>query len=122
MNQLPDRSPLTRHGVGEFLSQVVVHGDTVYLAGQVSTDGSTTVADQTRDVLRTIDERLAEAGSDRSRLLSVTIYLTDIAEFAAMNGVWTEWIAGTAPPARATVEAALAGPQWRVEMTAVAAL
>jgi enamine deaminase RidA (YjgF/YER057c/UK114 family) len=122
MNIVPDRSPLVRHGVGEVLSQVVVHGDTVYLAGQVCTDGSITVADQTRDVLRAVDERLAEAGSDRSRLVSVTIYLADITDFAEMNAVWTAWIAGTPPPARATVQAALAGPQWRVEMTAVAAL
>jgi enamine deaminase RidA (YjgF/YER057c/UK114 family) len=121
MNQTSDRSEPIRHGVGAFLSQVVVHGDTVYLAGQVSTDGSTSVADQTRDVLRQIDQRLADAGTDRTRLLTVNIYLTDISTFPEMNAVWIEWLDGATPPARATVQAALAGPQWLVEMTAVAA-
>jgi enamine deaminase RidA (YjgF/YER057c/UK114 family) len=111
-----------RHGVGPFLSQAVVHGRTVYVAGQVAADGSTSVADQTRHVLRQIDERLAEAGTDRTRLLSVTIYLPDIADFPEMNAVWIDWLDGSQPPARATVQAALADPQWRVEMTAVAAL
>jgi enamine deaminase RidA (YjgF/YER057c/UK114 family) len=122
MNQTSDRPEPIRRGVGEFLSQVVVHGDTVYLAGQVATDGSTTVADQTRAVLGQIDQRLAEAGTDRSRLLSVTIYLTDISTFQEMNAVWVEWLDGAAPPARATVQASLAGSQWLVEMTATAAL
>jgi enamine deaminase RidA (YjgF/YER057c/UK114 family) len=122
MTQNPDRPQPVRSGVGEYLSQVVVHAGTVYVAGQVSNDGSTSVGAQTRDVLRQIDARLADAGTDRSRLLSVTVYLVDISEFAEMNAAWIEWLDGAAPPARATVQAAVAGPQWRVEMTAVAAL
>jgi enamine deaminase RidA (YjgF/YER057c/UK114 family) len=103
------------------MSQAVVHGGTVYLSGQVARDGSTDIAGQTRDVLRQIDALLAEAGSDRSRLLSVNIWLRDIADFGAMNEVWNEWVDGIDPPARATVQSPLAGPQWLVEMMAVAA-
>jgi enamine deaminase RidA (YjgF/YER057c/UK114 family) len=111
-----------RHGVGPTMSQAVVHGNTVYLAGQVARDGSTDIAGQTRDVLRQIDALLAEVGSDRSRLLSVNVWLTDMADFAAMNEVWNAWIDGVAPPARATVQSPLAGSEWLVEMMAVAAL
>jgi len=112
---------MDRYGVGEFLSQAVVHGDTVYVAGQLAPDGGASVADETRGVLRQIDAVLKEAGSDRSRLLSVSIYLVDIADFAEMNAVWIEWLDGAAPPARATVQAALAHPERRVEIAAVAA-
>jgi enamine deaminase RidA (YjgF/YER057c/UK114 family) len=119
MNQ---RTDLVHHGVGEYLSQIVIHGDTAYIAGQVATDGSTTTADQTRAVLHQLDARLADAGTDRTRLLSVTIYLVDLADFPDMNAAWVDWLDGAQPPARATVQAALAGPQWRVELSAVAAL
>jgi enamine deaminase RidA (YjgF/YER057c/UK114 family) len=108
--------------VGEIMSQAVVHGGTVYLSGQVAGDGSTTVAGQTRDVLRQIDELLATVGSDRSRLVSVNIWLRDIADFDEMNGVWLEWVEGIEPPARATVQSQLAGEQWLVEIMAVAAV
>lgn len=112
---------LTRYGVGPVLTQAVAHDGVVYLAGQVAEDGSTGIEDQTRAVLAQIDARLAEAGSDRTRLISVTVLLADIADFEAMNRVWVEWLAGDAPPARATFQTALAREHWRVEMTAVAA-
>jgi enamine deaminase RidA (YjgF/YER057c/UK114 family) len=117
-----ERETPSRHGVGEIMSQAVVHGGTVYLSGQVARDGSTTTADQTRAVLRQIDELLAASGSDRSRLLSVNIWLIDIADFDEMNAVWREWVDGIEPPARATVQSPLAGDQWRVEIMAVAAV
>jgi enamine deaminase RidA (YjgF/YER057c/UK114 family) len=110
-----------RHGVGPFLTQAVAYGGVVHLAGQVAEDGSSGIEDQTRAVLAQIDARLDQAGSDRSRLISVTVLLADIGDFEAMNAVWCEWLDGTPPPARATFQVALARAEWRVEMTAVAA-
>jgi enamine deaminase RidA (YjgF/YER057c/UK114 family) len=104
------------------LSGAVVHGGTVYLAGQVADDPAGDAQAQTADILRQIDALLAEAGSDRSRLLSVTIYLADMADFAAMNRAWDAWLDPSAKPARATVQARLADPAWRVEITGIAAL
>jgi enamine deaminase RidA (YjgF/YER057c/UK114 family) len=111
----------SRHGVSEIMSQAVAWGGTVYLSGQVSMDGSTTVGDQTRAVLKQIDELLEEVGTDRSRLLSANIWLRDIADFDEMNSIWREWLEGVEPPARATVQAPLAGDQWLVEIMVVAA-
>jgi enamine deaminase RidA (YjgF/YER057c/UK114 family) len=107
---------------GPSLSQAVVRGGTAYLSGQVALDGSTGIADQTRAVLHAIDARLAEVGSDRSRLLSATIWLADIADFAAMDEVWRAWLDGAPPPARATGQVTLARPDWRVEIIATAAV
>ena len=85
---------IRRIGVGPRMSQAVVHGDTVYLAGQVAAQAAgKTVAEQTRDILATIDMLLAEAGTDKTRLLSTTIYLADMATFAEMNAVWDGWVA-----------------------------
>jgi len=106
---------------GPRMSRAVIHGDTLYLAGQVSTDGSTDVAGQTRDVLARVDEALAAGGSDKSKLLSVTIWITDISRFGEMNAVWDAWVDPTNPPARATVEARLASPNYLVEIAAIAA-
>ncbi|MFF2272075.1 RidA family protein [Agromyces sp. NPDC058136] len=105
---------------GPRMSQAVVHGDTVYLAGQVA-EGDTVEA-QSRAALQRVDELLASVGSDKSKLLSATIYLADIADFAAMNSVWDEWVDGANPPARATVEAKLATPDFRVEFAVIAAV
>jgi len=113
---------IQRIGVGPRMSQAVVHGPTVYLAGQVAAaPAGRSVAEQTRDVLATIDRLLAEAGTDKTRLLSATIYLADMATFAEMNAAWDAWVAPGATPARATVEAKLAAPDYRVEIACIAA-
>lgn len=106
---------------GPRMSQAVVHGNTVYIAGQVASDPSTDVAGQTRQVLGAIDALLAEAGSDKTRILSATIYLADIGTFGQMNTVWDVWIAPGHTPARATVEAKLAAPAYKVEIQVIAA-
>ena len=106
---------------GPRMSRAVAYGDTVYLAGQVSTDGSRDVTGQTRGVLARVDGALAAVGSDKSKLLSVTIWLTDMSRFAEMNAVWDAWVDPANPPARATVEARLAGPDYLVEIAAIAA-
>jgi enamine deaminase RidA (YjgF/YER057c/UK114 family) len=107
---------------GPRMSQVVVHRGTAYVSGQVPTDPAADIAVQTQQVLAKIDALLARAGCDRSRLLRADIFLADIADFAAMNAVWEAWIAPGQPPARATVQAALARPEWKVEIVVVAAL
>jgi enamine deaminase RidA (YjgF/YER057c/UK114 family) len=107
---------------GPRMSQAVIHGDTVYLAGQVAQKASgKSVAEQTRDVLETIDRLLANAGTDKSKLLSAQIFLADIATFNEMNKVWDEWVSPGNTPARATTEAKLAAPQYTVEIMVVAA-
>jgi enamine deaminase RidA (YjgF/YER057c/UK114 family) len=112
---------ITRRNKGPRMSQSVQYGDTIYLAGQVSdkADGDTAV--QTRDVLSKIERLLQEAGSSKSKILSTTIFLADIRDFAAMNEVWDAWVDPQNTPARATVEAKLARPSIRVEMVVVAA-
>jgi enamine deaminase RidA (YjgF/YER057c/UK114 family) len=104
------------------MSQAVVHGDTVYLAGQVAKQAAgKSVTEQTRDILQIIDGLLAKAGTDKSKLLQAQIYLTDIARFDEMNKVWEAWVSPGNTPARATVEAKLAAPQYTVEIMVVAA-
>jgi enamine deaminase RidA (YjgF/YER057c/UK114 family) len=113
---------IKRLEVGPRMSQAVVHGNTVYLAGQVADDPSADVAGQTRQVLASIDKLLAAAGSDRTRMLSATIYLANIGTFAQMNSEWDAWVPKGHTPARATVEAKLAAPQYKVEIQVVAAV
>lgn len=113
---------IQRFQVGTRMSQAVVHGGTVYVAGQVADESQASLEDQTRDVLRKIDALLKEAGTDKSKLLAVNVFLPNIADFGAMNSVYDAWIDRDNPPARACVEARLANPDLRVEMTAVAAL
>ncbi len=103
------------------MSQAVIHGSTVYIAGQVADDPSADVAEQTRQVLAKIDSLLAEAGTDKSKVLSANVWLSDISTFDQMNAVWDEWVTPGSPPARATVESKLAGPQYKVEIMVVAA-
>ncbi|WP_298959873.1 RidA family protein [uncultured Methylobacterium sp.] len=110
---------IERFETGTRMSQAVVHGGTVYLAGQVS--DAEGVEAQTKDILGQIDELLAQAGSQRENLLSATIYLADMSTFAEMNRAWDAWVPAGHAPARATVEAKLAGPQYRVEISVVAA-
>ena len=112
---------ITRHNVGPRLTQAVVHGSTVYLAGQVSS-GSPTVKGQTEEILKKIDELLAAAGSHRSKLLSATIYLANMATYDEMNSAWDAWVDAKNTPARATVEARLASPKYLVEISIVAAV
>ena len=107
---------------GPRMSQAVVHGNTVYLAGQVADDPSVDVAGQTRQVLASIDKLLAAAGSDKTRILSATIYLANIGTFAQMNSEWDAWVPQGHTPARATVEARLAAPQYKVEIQVIAAV
>ena len=109
-----------RHNVGPRMSAAVVHGNTVYLAGQVA-EGATVRA-QTEAVLGKIDGLLRAVGSDRSRLLSATIYLADIRGFEEMNAVWDAWVDPANTPARATVEARLANAKYLVEISVTAAL
>jgi enamine deaminase RidA (YjgF/YER057c/UK114 family) len=106
---------------GPRMSQAVIHGNTVYLAGQVAADPSLDVPGQTRQILDAIDVLLAEAGTDKTRVLSATIYLADIGAFAQMNSVWDSWVPKGHTPARATVEARLAAPAYKVEIQLVAA-
>ncbi|MCW5671629.1 MAG: RidA family protein [Hydrogenophaga sp.] len=102
-------------------SEAAVYNGVVYLAGMVPERGDTDIAGQTEDVLGQVQQRLVEAGSDKSRILRAQIYLKDIGDIAAMNTVWDAWVVpGTAPP-RATVQAALANPAWRIEIVVTAA-
>lgn len=103
------------------MSQVVIHGDTVHLAGQVGKPGDD-VAAQTATILSEIERLLALAGADKSRLLTATIWLADITTFDQMNSVWDAWIDGQNPPTRATSEARLAGDDYLVEIIVSAAL
>jgi len=105
---------------GPRMSQAVVCNGMVFLAGQVADDTQQDVAGQTRQVLAAIDRLLAEAGSDKSRLLSAQIFLADMADFAAMNKVWEAWVVPGQTPARATVQAAMASPEYRVEVVVTA--
>ena len=113
---------IQRFDTGPRMSQVVINGDTVYLAGVVASNAAgESVTKQTQDVLATIDGHLKKAGSDKSKLLTATIYLTDMNTFAEMNAVWDGWVSAGNTPARATVEAKLASPKYRVEIMVTAA-
>ncbi|TXG86313.1 MAG: RidA family protein [Rhodocyclaceae bacterium] len=111
---------IERFGTTRRYSDVVAHGSTVYLV-EVPQTLSADIAGQTREVLASIDRLLAQAGSDKSRLLMVTIYLTDMRDYAAMNEVWDEWVPEGTAPVRACIEAKLANPGYRVEMVVTAA-
>ena len=113
---------ITRFQPGKRMSQAVRHNGVVYLAGQVARDYNGTIEQQTREVLDAIDTLLAEAGTDKSRVLTCQVILNNIADFAAMNTVYDAWIDPANPPARACIEARLAHPALKVEIIAVAAL
>ena len=112
---------ITRIESGARMSEAVVHGGKVYLSGVVAEQG-TSVTEQTRDILAQIDALLAQAGSDKTRLLKANIWLTDIATIGEMNAVWDAWVVAGSTPVRATVEAKLAQPQWNVEIMVEAAV
>jgi len=114
---------IRRIGAGPRMSKAVVHANTVYLAGQVADKSKgASVADQTSEIVGIIDALLAEAGSDKTKILSATIYLSDISTFAQMNAVWDTWVVAGHTPARATVEAKLAAPEYTVEIAVIAAI
>jgi enamine deaminase RidA (YjgF/YER057c/UK114 family) len=113
---------ITRLHAGPRMSQAVIHGSTIYLAGQVADQAKgKSVGDQTKEILATIDRLLGEAGSDKTQILSTTIYLADIGTFAEMNAVWDAWVPTGHAPARATVEAKLAASPYTVEIACIAA-
>jgi len=111
-----------RFDVATRLSEMTVHNGVCYLAGQVPADATQDMAGQTTQVLAAIDALLARAGSDKSKLLMCQIFITDLADFPALNAVWEAWLPAGQAPARATVVARLAKPEWRVEMVVTAAL
>ena len=112
---------IERHETGPRMSKAVIHGDTVYLSGIVAENpkGKST-AEQTKSVLAQIDGFLAKAGTDKSKLLSANIWITDMTNFAEMNAVWDAWVSPGNTPARATVEAGLASPDYKIEIMVVA--
>ena len=112
---------IKRIEAGPRMSQAVVHGDKVYLAGVVAKDASVGVKEQTQQILADIDRLLALAGSDKTKILTANIWLSDIAPFAEMNAAWDAWVPAGHTPARATVESKLAAPQYKVEIMVQAA-
>ncbi|PJG45499.1 hypothetical protein CAF53_22435 [Sphingobium sp. LB126] len=106
---------------GRRMSQAVIHNGTVYLAGQIGAPGED-IAAQVRAILATIDDLLAQAGTDRSRLLQATIWLANITDYDVMNRIWEDWIGDSPAPARATAQAQLARADWKVEIIVTAAL
>jgi enamine deaminase RidA (YjgF/YER057c/UK114 family) len=113
---------IQRFDVGVRMSEMAVHNGVVYLAGQVAGDGSADISGQTRQVLDAIDSLLARAGSDKTKILRAQIFIADLADFAAMNVVWENWVVAGHTPPRATVQAALARPEWKVEIVVTAAV
>ena len=115
------KSKVTRIEVGKRMSQAAIHGDTVYLAGQVADDPVPSVGKQTRQILARIDRILKQAGTDKTRILKANIWLSDIRSFDEMNKEWDKWVPKGNSPARATVESRLAGPEYLVEIMVTAA-
>ena len=111
---------ISRKNTGTRMSQIVTHGDTIYLAGQVGNPGDS-VDQQTRDCPASVEKLLAEAGSDKEHILQATIWLADMADFAEMNAVWDAWVPEGHAPTRACGEARLATPEYKVEVILIAA-
>jgi len=111
-----------RKEVGPRMSQIVIHGDTVYLAGTVAhANAGKSVSEQTKEILATIDRHLAQAGTDKSKLLQATIWLSDIRTVDEFNKVWDAWAVAGQTPARACIEALLQGPEKKIEIQVTAA-
>jgi enamine deaminase RidA (YjgF/YER057c/UK114 family) len=113
---------IKRLNPGPRLSGAVVHGDTVYVAGQVSAEPAASAKGQTEQILKKIDALLAAAGSHKSKLLTATVYVSSMAHYDEMNAAWEAWVDPANTPARATIEARLAAPKYLVEIMATAAL
>src|SRR5262245_30895756 len=112
---------IRRIDVGPRMSDIVIHGNTVYLAGQVGAPGES-VTSQTKEILATIDALLAKAGTDKMKILQAIIWLADMSNFQEMNAVWDAWVPQGHTPARATGEAKLAAPEYAVEIIITAAI
>lgn len=113
---------IQRFDIGARLSEMAVHNGTIYLAGQVPDTEGLDIEGQTREVLASIDALLARAGSDKTKILRAEIFLADLADFAGMNAAWDAWVPAGHTPPRATVQAKLARPWWRVEIVVTAAV
>lgn len=113
---------VNRFDVGPRLSEMAVHNGVAYLAGQVPDDGTQDIRGQTRQVLAAVDGLLARAGTDKSRILMAQIFLADLSDFDGMNEIWDLWVPKGNEPPRATVQAALAKNEWRIEIVVTAAL
>jgi len=111
-----------RFDVGARMSEMAVHNGVCYLAGQVAVGGAGDIGGQALEVLAAIDALLAKAGTDKRKILMAQIYLADLADFAGMNAVWDQWVVPGQTPPRATVQAALAKPEWKLEIVVTAAL
>ena len=111
-----------RYEIGARMSEMAVHNGVCYLAGQVAASGAQGIEAQTREVLAAIDALLAQAGTDKRKILRAQIFLADISDFPGMNAVWDGWVVAGHTPPRATVQAALAKPEWKVEIVVTAAL
>ena len=115
-------STIERFDVGPRLSEMAVHNGVVYLAGQVPADGSQDIKHQTQQVLDAIDALLARAGSDKTKILRAQLYIADLADLAGMNEAWDAWVPAGHTPPRATVQAKLARPEWKIEIVITAAV
>ncbi|MGC6425210.1 MAG: RidA family protein [Lentimonas sp.] len=113
---------IERQETKQRMSRIVTHNDTVYLCGQVGADATKGITEQTETMLEKVDALLLQAGSSREHILSATIYVRDMKDFAAMNAVWDAWVPEGHAPARACVEARMARPELLVEISVVAAL
>ncbi len=113
---------IQRFEIGARMSEMAVHNATLYLAGQVAADASQDIQGQTAQVLAAIDALLARAGSDKSKILMTQIFLSDLADFVGMNTVWDAWVVPGQTPPRATVQAALAKREWKIEVVVTAAI
>ena len=113
---------IKRLDVNNRMSEVAVHNGTAYLAGQVATDANLDIQGQTAQVLAAVDTLLARVGSDKSKILMTQIFLADLVDFAGMNTVWDAWVVPGQTPPRATVQAALAKPGWKIEVVVTAAV
>ena len=114
---------IKRINVGPRMSAAVIHGNTVYLSGQVATETKgQSVTLQTQEVLKQIDDLLAESGSDKSKVLQASIFIADLSTFAEMNAVWDAWVSPGNTPCRTTIEAKLATPQYAIEIAVIAAI
>ena len=113
---------IQRFEIGKRLAEMAVYNGTIYLSGQIPEDTSVNIQGQTKQVLESIDGLLAQAGSDKSKILHAQIFLPDLGDFAAMNEVWEAWVVPGHTPTRATVQAALANPKWKIEVVVTAAV
>lgn len=115
-------SNIKRLNVEHRYSDVAIYNGVAYLAGQVPADATAGIVVQTRQVLQTIDQLLAASGTDKSKILMAQIFLSDLADYDGMNSAWDEWVAADNAPPRATVQAKLANPAWKVEIVVTAAV